>query len=185
MKLDVYVNLVLVGTLDQVEVNRFVFSYQSNVASSQMVSLLMPVRTESWIHTTLHPVFQVSLPEGALKQLLIKRFAKHFDYFGDMELLSVVGSHLVGRIKLAPHGSNLSPESPSEDVQGLLKRSSNEIFARFLEYRAQTSSVSEGFPKLLAKSPFSRGTDHPKNTLMCDHGIIRSIADDHPHLSPY
>lgn len=50
MKLDVYVNHDLIGTLEQVEVNRYVFSYQAGVASSQMVSLLMPVRTESWIH---------------------------------------------------------------------------------------------------------------------------------------
>jgi len=91
MKLDVYVNQALVGTLEQVEVNRFVFAYQANVTSSQVVSLLMPVRLESWVHSALHPVFQVSLPEGALKQLLTKKFAKHFDYFGDMALLSVVG----------------------------------------------------------------------------------------------
>ncbi len=66
MKLDVYVEQALVGTLEQVEVNRYVFSYQAGVADSQMVSLLMPVRTESWIHSALHPVFQVSLPEGTL-----------------------------------------------------------------------------------------------------------------------
>jgi serine/threonine-protein kinase HipA len=182
VKLDVYVNYVLVGTLDQVEVNRFVFSYQSNVASSQMVSLLMPVRTESWIHSTLHPVFQVSLPEGALKQLLTKKFAKHFDFFGDMELLSVVGSHLIGRIKLAPLGSSLSPESPSEDLQTLLKSSSKEIVARFLEDHAQTSGVSGGFPKFLAKSPLTGGTGQSKNTLIFDHWIIKSNDDDHPHL---
>lgn len=64
MKLDVYVNQALVGTLEQVEVNRFVFAYQANVTSSQAVSLLMPVRLESWVHAALHPVFQVSLPEG-------------------------------------------------------------------------------------------------------------------------
>jgi serine/threonine-protein kinase HipA len=182
MKLDVYVNQVLVGTLEQVEVNRYVFSYQSGVASSQMVSLLMPVRTESWVHATLHPVFQVSLPEGALKQLLTQKFAKHFDYFGDMELLSVVGAHLVGRIKLAPHGATLLPESPCEDLQTLLKSSAKEIVARFLEEHADTSGVSGGFPKFLAKSPISGTPEQRKNTLIFDHWIIKSNDDDHPHL---
>lgn len=139
MKLDVYVNQVLVGTLEQVEVNRFVFAYQANVTSNQAVSLLMPVRLESWVHTALHPVFQVSLPEGALKQLLTKKFAKHFDYFGDMALLSVVGAHLVGRIKLAPHGVALSAQSPCEDLHTLLQSSSKEIVDRF--YRSTLSSV--------------------------------------------
>lgn len=182
MKLDVYVNHDLIGTLEQVEVNRYVFSYQAGVASSQMVSLLMPVRTESWVHSALHPVFQVSLPEGMLKQLLTKKFAKHFDYFGDMELLSVVGSHLVGRIKLAPHGSALSAQSPCEDLQSLLKSSSKEIVARFLEEHAAFSGVSGGFPKFLAKSPHIDTPTHRKSTLIFDHWIIKSNDDDHPHL---
>ncbi len=41
MKLDAYVNQVLVGTLEQVEVNRFVLAYQANVTSNQAVSLLV------------------------------------------------------------------------------------------------------------------------------------------------
>ncbi len=182
MKLDVYVNQALVGTLEQVEVNRYVFSYQAGVASNQWVSLLMPVRTESWVHATLHPVFQVSLPEGVLKQLLTQKFAKHFAYFGDMELLSVVGSHLVGRIKLAPHGSTLSTESPCEDLQTLLKSSTKEIVARFLEEHADFSGVSGGFPKFLAKSPLADTSEQRKSTLIFDHWIIKSNDDDHPHL---
>lgn len=47
MKLDVYVNQAQVGTLEQVDINRFVFAYQADVTSSQRVSLLMPVRTET------------------------------------------------------------------------------------------------------------------------------------------
>lgn len=182
MKLDVYVNHALVGTLEQVEVNRFVFSYHAGVAPSQMVSLLMPVRTEIWTHAALHPVFQVSLPEGALRQLLTKKFAKHFDYFGDMELLSVVGAHLVGRIQLAPHGSALSAESPCEDLQRLLQSSSKEIVARFLEEHADTSGVSGGFPKFLAKSPLADTPGQRKSTLVFDHWIIKSNDDDHLHL---
>jgi serine/threonine-protein kinase HipA len=182
MKLDVYVNHVLVGTLAQVEVNRYVFSYRAHVDSSQVVSLLMPVRLESWVHAALHPVFQVSLPEGALKQLLTKKFAKHFDYFGDMALLSVVGAHLVGRIKLAPHGSALSAQSPCEDLRTLLQSSSKEIVDRFLEEHADTSGVSGGFPKFLAKSPLPGQPTHGKSTLIFDHWIIKSNDDDHPHL---
>ncbi len=182
MKLDVYVNHDLVGTLEQVDLNRYVFSYQTHIASSQMVSLLMPVRLESWIHSTLHPVFQVSLPEGALRQMLTKKFAKHFDYFGDMELLSVVGAHLVGRIKLAPYGSPLPTQSPCEDLQTLLKSSSKEMVARFLEDHADFSGVSGGFPKFLAKSPHLDTPADRKSTLIFDHWIIKSNDDDHPHL---
>ncbi len=182
MKLDVYINQSRVGTLEQVDVSRYVFAYQEGIAASQMVSLLMPVRTESWVHSALHPVFQVSLPEGALRQLLTKKFAKHFAYFGDLELLALVGSHLVGRLQLAPQGSALSMSSPSEDLQTLLKSSSQEIVGHFLDEHAHFSGVSGGFPKFLAKSPASTADTARKNTLVFDQWIIKSNDDQHPHL---
>lgn len=182
MKLDVYVNQARVGTLEQVDSNRYVFAYQEGVTASQMVSLLMPVRTESWVHSGLHPVFQVSLPEGTLRQLLTKKFAKHFAYFGDLELLALVGSHLVGRIQLAPHGSALSMNSPSEDLHTLLKSSSQEIVGHFLDEHAHFSGVSGGFPKFLAKSPATTADTARKNTLVFDQWIIKSNDDQHPHL---
>jgi len=83
LKLDVYVDNVLTGTLDQVDLTQYVFSYQGGVDPKKMVSLLMPVRTQSWVHRFLHPVFQVSLPEGVLRQLLTKNYSKQFPRFGD------------------------------------------------------------------------------------------------------
>lgn len=183
MKLDVYVNGVLRGALEQVDQTKYAFSYQADADPDEMVSLLMPVRTESWSHRFLHPVFQVSLPEGSLRQLLTKNFAKQFDRFGDTELLALVGSHLVGRIQVAAHGSVLSLDSPQESLQDLLKSSSKEMLDHYLGEHAKYSGVSGGFPKFLAKSPVGAGPDSgDKNTLTFDKWIIKANDDDHPDL---
>jgi serine/threonine-protein kinase HipA len=51
-----------------------------------------------------------------------------------------------------------------------------------LEDHADTSGVSGGFPKFLAKSPSTGTPEQRKNTLVFDHWIIKSNDDDHPHL---
>lgn len=153
MKLDVYSNAQLAGTLEQVDLTRYVFSYAPGAKEDAMVSLLMPIRTESWIHRFLHPVFQVSLPEGALRQVLTKKFAKRFDRFGETELLATIGSHLIGRLKVVPHGTRPNPEAPEESLRDLLKESPAEMLEHYLQLHAEYSGVSGGFAKFLARSP--------------------------------
>jgi serine/threonine-protein kinase HipA len=180
MKLDVYVHDRLVGELEQTDVTRFVFTYAPGTPEDMAVSLTMPVRAESWVHRSLHPVFQVSLPEGALRQMLHRRFAKHAKHFGDVELLSVIGSHLVGRVKVAPHGAKLVPDGPEESIRQLLSESSGELVDHYIGEHLQYSGVSGGFPKFLARSPVDE--DGAKSTLTFDHWIVKLNDQDHPEL---
>jgi len=76
MTLDIYVQDKKVGVLDQTGITSFVFTYLPDTPRDLAVSLLMPPRTESWTSPFLFPVFQVSLPEGALRQTLERFFAK-------------------------------------------------------------------------------------------------------------
>lgn len=180
MKLDVYVHNRLVGELEQVDPVRFVFSYAPGTPPDLAVSLSMPVRTESWVHRFLHPVFQVSLPEGALRDMLRRKFAKHVQHFGDVELLSTVGSHLIGRVKVTPHGAPLRPDAPEENLRELLSESSQELVDHYLGEHIQYSGVSGGFPKFLAHSPIEG--EGNKSTLTFDHWIIKLNDKDHPEL---
>lgn len=180
MKLDVYVSGRLVGELDQPEMNRFVFTYLPDTPRELQASLLMPVRSESWVHRSLHPVFQVSLPEGTLRQLLHRQYAKRVNNFGDMELLSIVGSHLIGRIKVTPHGVLPGADAPEESIRTLLSESSQELIDHYLGERAQYSGVSGGFPKFLARSPVK--DEGNKSTLTFDHWIIKVNDLDHEEL---
>jgi len=181
MKLDVYVNGVLTGVLDQVEISKYVFTYHPQAQPAQAISLLMPVRTESWVHRDLHPVFQVSLPEGSLRQILTAKFAKQFPRFGNTELLSVVGSHLVGRIQVTAHGAPLNTDSPHENLKSVLQWSTQEALDHYLGEHACYSGVSGGFPKVLVKSLTMTEVDG-KNTLIFDHWIVKADDSDRPFL---
>ena len=185
MLMDVYVDEELVGFLDQVDLTTFTFTYLPGTQNNRMVSLLMPVRAESWVHRFLHPVFQVSLPEGSVRQMLTRKFAKHFKYFGDAEMLATIGSHLVGRIKVAPHGALLAEGSPPTILQDLLKESSQELVEHYVAEHVQFSGVSGGFPKFLARSPADEdvSADNAKSTLIFDHWIIKLDDVDRPHLA--
>lgn len=70
MALDVYVNNRLSGVLEETDPYKFRFTYATGADESQRVSLIMPTGRQVWTFGALHPVFQVSLPEGRLRDFL-------------------------------------------------------------------------------------------------------------------
>ncbi|RYG93505.1 MAG: type II toxin-antitoxin system HipA family toxin, partial [Alphaproteobacteria bacterium] len=95
---------VSAGTLGRGEDDRrdSVFSYNEKVAPEHAVSLTMPVRLESynWKYG-VHPLFEMHIPEGYLKDELVRRFSKSVRGFDDFTLLGIVGPHQLGRISIA------------------------------------------------------------------------------------
>jgi serine/threonine-protein kinase HipA len=178
--LDVYVSNQLVGVLDQPDPYTFVFNYLPNAPEALPISLLMPKRLESWISRELHPVFQISLPEGALRELITKKFSKRFEHFGDLELLAVVGENMIGRIQVTPHGQAPSGLTPHETLSRLIKEDTTTLVKHYLGERLHTSGVSGGFIKFLAKSPSRHQSGRP--TLALEEWIIKLNDDDHPHI---
>jgi HipA-like protein len=75
LKLNVHVLGRHVGILEQVGDFKSVMAYVPDVAPENLVSLTMPVRTESYPwDDQLHPIFQMNLPEGYLLQVLQEEF---------------------------------------------------------------------------------------------------------------
>ena len=71
MKLAVHVLGREVAILEQVGDFKSVLTYHAGTAVDDLVSLTMPVRTESYgWDDQLPPVFQMNLPEGYLLQVL-------------------------------------------------------------------------------------------------------------------
>ena len=178
--LDVYVAKQLVGVLDQPDAYTFVFNYLPDAPSALPVSLLMPKRSESWVSRALHPVFQISLPEGALRELIIRKFGKHFEHFGDLELLAVVGENMIGRIQVTPHGQPLAGLTPHESLSKLIQEDTTSLVKHYLGDRLHESGVSGGLMKFLAKSPTHYHDG--RTTLALDEWIIKLNDDDHPHI---
>ena len=182
MKLSAYVLGRDVATLEPAGDFRCVLTYHPNVAADDFVSLTMPVRTESYAwDDTLHPVFQMNLPEGYLLQVLQEQLGPQITG-SPMALLSVVGRNMVGRIQVAAPGANLDePAQPIEVAELLQGDNSEEAFAALVRQHA-TSGVSGVVPKFL-DAQMEPATLHNKTTLLTRRHIIKGSSGRLPYLS--
>jgi serine/threonine-protein kinase HipA len=150
---NVFVNRAPVGRLLRDDpVNRFV--YDENIPAAQAVSLLMQVGEGSYPAeraTVLHPVFDMNLPEGPLRDAIVAMFAKALPVFDDLALLEVVGRSLIGRLQFSPTATDLG-EVPPLNLRDLLKhRGTGDLFRDLLERYARYSGVAGVQPKLLIR----------------------------------
>ncbi len=150
---NIFINRQTVGQLSREEpLNRFV--YEAKALSSQAASLLMPTSGGPYFAErtgVLHPVFDMSLPEGALREALSRMFAKALPIIDDLALLQIVGRSLIGRIRLGESVADLD-QVPPQDLRGLLQaRGTGELFEELLMRYAQYSGVSGVQPKMLVR----------------------------------
>ncbi len=181
MRLDVFVNLEPAGVLEQLGTADFVFTYHSE--ARHPVSLTMPVRTASYHSPFLHPVFQVSLPEGRLRLEIEKTLSKRMASFGDMEVLAVVGSSMIGRIQALPAGMTPDPPKTAQTTRALeslmVHGASRSMLSEFVDQHASSSGVSGGYLKVLARLI---SDTHSRDAAVIGDWIVKLADDDHPHL---
>lgn len=123
-------------------------TYYPQTDAADFVSLVMPVRAQSWSWPTLHPFFQVNLPEGFLLSVLKEQLGPHLGS-RPLELLAVVGQNTIGRVQLAP-SAVLAPSQAAIDLKELLHgRHSAEVFLELMHAHA-ASGVSGVVPKFLS-----------------------------------
>lgn len=141
------------GTLGRGGENRrdTVFSYNETVGEENAVSLTMPVRLESynWEYG-IHPLFEMHIPEGHLKDELVRRFSKSVRGFDDFALLGIVGPHQLGRISVAHDaGGESLPEVKLSEL--LVYDGAKDLFDDLLKTYAAYSGVSGVQPKVLVR----------------------------------
>ncbi|MBW1247054.1 type II toxin-antitoxin system HipA family toxin [Pseudomonas tolaasii] len=144
---------VAAGTLGRGQENKrdSVFSYNDTVAEENAVSLTMPVRLESynWEYG-IHPLFEMNIPEGHLKDELVRRFSKSVRGFDDFALLGIVGPHQLGRISVAHDaGDGSLPEVKLSEL--LVYDGAKDLFDDLLKTYAAYSGVSGVQPKVLVR----------------------------------
>jgi len=142
------------GLLDRHGARGSTFAYRHGVAPAREVSLTMPVRLESWSAPFgLLPIFEMNLPEGALRERLRLAFAKATGRFDDFDLLSVVGRSQIGRIRFTGDQEGLKDEVPFQSVDELLqRRREGDLFRHLLEKFAVHSGISGVQPKFLIRN---------------------------------
>ncbi|MGA8430131.1 MAG: HipA domain-containing protein [Candidatus Sulfotelmatobacter sp.] len=181
MKLNVHVLGTHVAVLEQVGDFKSVASYLPEVDPEKLVSLTMPVRTESYPwDDQLHPIFQMNFPEGYLLQVLQEEFGPIVGA-NPIALLSVVGRNMVGRLQVAPPGAALDEPAKPVEVAELLKGDNSEAaFSQLVREHAK-SGVSGVLPKFLDTEKKRIGLGpHQKATLLTHQHIIKGSSSRIP-----
>ena len=101
------------GLLDRHRDRGSTFAYVPGAQPMHAVSVTMPLRLESWsVPFGLLPVFEMNLPEGALRERLRLAFAKATGTFDEFDLLSIVGRSQIGRIRYTGDQEHLHEDVP-------------------------------------------------------------------------
>jgi serine/threonine-protein kinase HipA len=155
----------LTGTLSRsdVEIDTFLFGYLKETLAEDAVSLTMPVVADQYDSMgTVHPIFEMNLPEGALLERLRLTFAKAVPDLDSLGLLAIVGQSQIGRHRYALSGS--APALvPALNLKELLTfKGAEDLFEDLLERYAIYSGVSGIQPKVLLRDadvPLTRITE--------------------------
>ncbi|RON83209.1 type II toxin-antitoxin system HipA family toxin [Pseudomonas fluorescens] len=181
-RLNVCVGGQIVGTLGRGQDRAdSVFSYREEASDKNAVSLTMPSRLETygWEHG-IHPVFEMNLPEGALRDELVRRFSKAVRGFDDFALLAIVGPFQLGRLSIA--NASRADRPPETSLTDLLVHDGAEgLFEDLLQTYGQYSGVSGVQPKVLVRDSTAaidrlthRGSTH----------LVKAFrADEYPQLA--
>jgi serine/threonine-protein kinase HipA len=179
------------GVLDKYGPRGSTFSYFPSIEPARAVSVTMPIRVASWnVDFGLAPIFEMNLPEGALRERLRLAFAKATGSFDDFDLLSIVGRSGVGRIRYTGRADQLDEGVPFQSVDEILaSRRDGDLFNHLLEKFAAFSGVSGVQPKVLVRdetSSTSLGVDKTRLSASfrgATHIVKFWEPAEYPHLA--
>ena len=166
--LKVFINKTHSGNL-AFEDDKYIFNYKNEVKN--LVSLTMPIRSASWNSKKLHPIFQMNMPEGALKETIKNHFSKIYT-MDDMSFLKLIGPYMLGRVKF----EEIRDIKDDLKLDDILNSTKQNLFDELLEKFAIRSGVSGVQPKLLLKA-------HNETTMKFEHYIVKSWKNDYPNLA--
>jgi serine/threonine-protein kinase HipA len=166
--LKVYINKTHNGNLS-FEDDKYIFNYIQN--AKDLVSLTMPIRSASWDSKKLHPIFQMNMPEGALKDTIKNHFSK-IQTMDDINLLKLIGPYMLGRVKF----EKIVDTKDSLKLDDILSSKKQNLFDELMQRFAIKSGVSGVQPKLLLQA-------HDKTTMKFEHYIVKSWEPSYPNLA--
>jgi serine/threonine-protein kinase HipA len=178
MKLNVFVNGQAAAVLESSSGFEHHLTYLPGASPEQFVSLQMPVQGPSWSWPTLHPFFQINLPEGFLLSVLKEQLGPHLGASG-LDLLAVVGHNLVGRVQLSA-SEKPSAAMAAVDLEPLLhSQASSQVFLDLLHQHA-ASGVSGVVPKFLTPETQAQ---FRKGTLATARHIVKASSEHQPFVA--
>jgi serine/threonine-protein kinase HipA len=178
-RLDVYVARQRAGVLAAERADRYVFTYDAAAPAARFVSLTMPVRLESYVWHELHPIFQMSLPEGDLLARLSVRLAK-VGAGRPIDLLTFTGAELIGWISAYPQGMSPATSLDTQSFAELMTApDTRPLFTDLVEAHL-ARGVSGVMPKAIS---VSRGKEGDRLTAFDAGGIYKTGNEAYPQLA--
>jgi serine/threonine-protein kinase HipA len=163
----------------------YLFRYGLGVPDEAQVSLTMAVRDLPYAFRTLHPLFQMNLPEGYVLEQLRNRLAKTTP-LSPMLLMALTGSGSpIGRISVqAPALDALLQRGPMPQGERLASILSwdgaEDLFAQLVDKYILRAGISGIQPKVLV--PEDMAAD-PKATVLMPELIVKAGREDFPGLA--
>ncbi|WP_442110742.1 type II toxin-antitoxin system HipA family toxin [Pseudomonas sp. NUPR-001] len=157
------------------------FRYRQSADDSQAVSLTMPVRRDDYLwEQGLHPIFEMNLPEGYLRSRLQQMFSKVIRGFDDLDLLSIVGPHQLGRVIVGGQSDGSMPGTSINEL--LVYDGAHGLFEDLLTTYAKYSGVSGVQPKVLVRDEGADDFDRVTHR-GATHIVKAWRAEDYPELA--
>ena len=179
MKLTVFVHDQPVATLESPDNFKHVLAYYPDAPQELFTSLLMPVRTESYSYPELHPLFRMNLPEGFLLSTLQEQLGPHVGA-SPLNLLSVVGRNVIGRVKVAPIGADPKAAPLAFELKDILRGDNSEEAFVSMVRRFVASGVSGVVPKFLTPNAIGEAK---KGTLATERYIVKGTTARLPGIA--
>lgn len=158
--------------------DNYFFNYLPDTPVEHLVSLTMPHRLQSWVsERELHPIFQMNIPEGALREALRNAFAKVM-VVDDIALLRITGGNQIGRNRFSlPDAETPAINEKPESLEEILTYpDAVELFNELMARHAAHSGISGVQPKVILEA-----TD--RATVTASSYIVKSWGMDFPQLA--
>lgn len=187
--LNVWISKNIVGAIDRKKgwSNDYDFAYENVVRAGHEVSLTMPHSLESYPYKNgLHPIFQMNLPEGRLRESLERSFRKNTQNFDDLSLLEVVGCSQIGRLRFS-NNKDVIDSVPLQSVHELVAYDGTEDLLRDLLNRfSGYSGISGVQPKVLIRDVENENPSEAKERITvkgATHIVKGWDENEFPHLA--
>jgi serine/threonine-protein kinase HipA len=172
--------------------SRFAFNYTTEERPRE-VSLLMPIRAQSYAETVLPPVFAMNRPEGYLLDKIRERFAKHVK-LDDMRLLAITGQNQIGRLRYREPEENDEALKAEVGLDELLKSQGSDALFDHLVNVYLRSGISGFQPKVMIPDADAIAQREGEAALVDQHVtekstaitsdlIVKAAGEDYHHLA--
>jgi len=152
-------------------------------------SLTMPVRKAQYVHASLHPIFQMNLPEGFLLEELQNRLAKIVNLEPMLLLALSSGQAPIGRVAVRSDFVNplASGKGKGERLSEILAWDGTEsLFAELVDKYIYRTGISGVQPKVLVPQVASSHAMEPassKAMVRTTDLIVKSGRQEYPGLA--